>query len=121
MQKTIPGFPENERRDHYQRERIHERRQDSCAMVAEGLYSIGGLELEPKRNRGQHQRQGIGEIVSGIRQQRQAASPKARNHLDHDKAWTQACAGSVDLQHDRNVTKDLWQVNFAGKACRHSD
>ena len=60
------GLVENEKRNDYQRERIHERRQHSGAAIAVGLGRAGRTAFEIYRDQRQQECEQIGEIVSRL-------------------------------------------------------
>src|SRR5580704_13564675 len=83
MQKALPGFVEDKQRDSNQGQCIGERGQNSGAMIAVGLHTVGGLGLQNETQGGQRDGQGVGEIVSGVGNQRQAGGANPRQQLNY--------------------------------------
>ena len=73
MQQPFHGLVNDIQRQRHQGQRVHERRQHPRAMIPEGLGIVGRLELQIEAEGRQNQRQGVGEVVPGVRDQRQAA------------------------------------------------
>src|SRR5215472_16882386 len=85
LYESMPSFIKNEARDSDQGERVHECGQHTGAMVAVGFYVIRGSGLKPEADRGQRDRESVGEIMSRVRDQSQAVGANAGEGLDRDK------------------------------------
>ena len=84
MLHPFEGCVEDEKRDHHQRDRIHQRRQHSRAVVAVSLRGARRAGLQIHRHEREQQRQEVRKIVAGFGEQRQGMGANAGNDQQHD-------------------------------------
>src|SRR5579862_9410549 len=85
MQQAVITFVENPGGKHQQRERVHKCRQHAGALIAKSLDLVSwfGLQIEAKPGKGE--REGVGNVMAGVGDQRQAMRLDPGDELDQYK------------------------------------
>ena len=97
--EAMDGFNADPERDDDERGGIDEGGQHAGALVAEGPGVVGGARLEVDGGKAEQEGEKIGDVVAGLREQRERVGAQAGNEGDHDVG---------QRGHQREAQHGLW-------------